>query len=121
MREGYLPPDVPLIEPVRLRRTTDTIESLRKEYLVPLTINAREEYPAMEFVVKQRVGLLMGKGEHGMQRRYCVRWETEDIEIIPYELIFHDWQNWPMKIESNRFIVGRPNPVKVPIWPINWE
>lgn len=33
----------------------------------------------------------------------------------------HDFENWVMKVEVNRFIVGRPNPITVPVNPKNFE
>jgi len=54
VREGHFPPDLPIIEPVWLRNTTDTIENLRKEYLLAANIKARDEFTEdIHIVVKQ--------------------------------------------------------------------
>ena len=107
-----MPPDVPIIEPLRLRGPKDTIESLKKERLLAMTIKARDEFlEDIDLVVKERVGFNIGKGEHGMMKRYLVKWEGQEIECIPEDVVFHDWQTWPMKIIMNRFITGRPNPI----------
>ena len=36
-----------------------------------------------------------------------------------HQIIEHDWERYALRIEFHRFIVGRPNPITVPIFPIN--
>lgn len=87
-----------------------------------MTIKARDEFlEDIDLVVKERVGFNIGRGEHGMMKRYLVKWEGQEIECIPEDVVFHDWQTWPMKIIMNRFITGRPNPIRLPIIPLNYE
>jgi hypothetical protein len=87
-----------------------------------LTIKARDEFTEdIDLVVNEKWGNMVGRGEHGMVRRYLVKWNNEDIYTLPEDVIIHDWQNWPLKLEMNRFIEGRPNPIRLPIIPMNFD
>lgn len=55
--------------------------------------------------------------EHGMVKQYLLEYGEEQIPVVPSNIVVHDWQNKVMMLEMNRFIVGRPNPIRLPIVP----
>lgn len=83
---------------------------------------ARDEFPDdLNFIVSWSVGNMIANWEHGLQKQYILDLGEEQVPVIHSNLVVHDWHNKVMSLEMNRFIVGRPNPIWLPIVPVGIE
>lgn len=60
------------------------------------------------------------KTDIGYCKQYDIDYGLHDpIRVVLEKIVRHPSQRFPMKIWFNRFVVGRPNPITVPIRAIN--
>lgn len=77
----------------------------------------REEFPEVDFVLDQKQGYTLRRVPQMMAQNYHVRLpETDEIiRVTINNLEFHPELNWIPWIHFNRYIVGRPNLLYIPI------
>ena len=111
-----MPAEVPEFKTLRLRQADDTISKLKENGECALSILKRDEWAEdLDCVVTMSSARKINRAKHGSVRRFKIHHGDEEIYAVKHEIMMHDWQEWPMKLEMNRFIVGRPNPIRVPI------
>ncbi len=83
---------------------------------------ARDEWAEdTDFVIKAKAATFIKNREASHCRRFLLDHNGEEIQVTRSEFLFHDFQHWPMKMAFNPFIPGRPNPIRIPIVPLNFE
>ena len=95
-------------------------------------IRGRERCEEVDFVLDRRIVYMLKKAESPHARQYLIKFpegKEEEIIVTLQSITFHDRkidgaQNildemWPTKIYFNRFIVGRPNLIELPIMVTN--
>ncbi len=121
LRKTYLPPEIEVVSGLRKRQPGDLIEELNKAKELPIVILKRDEW-AKDFhlVGRKRLAQHLAIADAG----YCKQLELdygegEPIRVVLQTVVVHPMQRYPMKIYFNRFIPGRPNPIRVPIVGMN--
>ncbi len=120
LREGTIPTEKTFLEAVRERGPTDTIEKCGADKLVPGVINARDEFPDVDLVFKWSVPFLIKRGEHSHVRPfYITHPETqEEIRVTCNNIDYHAKTRLPFYMDFQRYIVGRPNLINIPVVPV---
>ena len=121
-----------LIPANRSRKPEDTLVRLKQSHETAGAILPRDEFPELDFVLDQRQGYTLRRVPHYNVQNYYVRIpETgelvrvtiNNLEFQPgfaffIHLFFIQYladENWIPWIHFNRYIVGRPNLLYIPI------
>ena len=119
-REGTIPTVKTFIDPMRERQPTDTLESCSVEKVVPGVINGRDEFPDLDLVFAWRVPFLIKRGEHAHVRPFYLRHPVteEEIRVTCNNIDYHAKTKLPYYMDFQRYIVGRPNLLRMPVVPV---
>ena len=120
LRQRYLPPEIITFRNLRNRTAVDTIEHCRENNEVPVMVIKRDEWSEdAHYVGDKSIAFTILKADNNHCRTYCLDTGAEPIRVVLHRVLEHDWERYAMRVEFHRFIVGRPNPITVPIFPIN--
>jgi len=121
LKERYLPGEIPVLTELRKRRPGDLMEVLKKKRELPVVVAKRDEWNKdLNLVGRWRLATYLSRADAGHCRQYELDYgEGEPIRVILSNILSHFMQKYPMRIVFNRFVIGRPNPITVPIMPIN--
>jgi hypothetical protein len=105
---------------VRERGPSDTIERCSADKLIAGVINARDEFADVDLVFKWSVPFLIKRGEHSHVRPFYVSHpETkEEIRVTCNNIDYHAKTRLPFFMDFQRYIVGRPNLINLPLVPV---
>jgi len=119
-REGTIPQQKTWIDPIRVRQPTDTLELVAKEKLVPAVITARDEFDDVDLIFPWRVPFHIKRSEHSFVRPWYLKHPETDEEIMVTcnTIQYHEKSRLPFWMEFQRYIVGRPNLINIPIIPV---
>ena len=123
MREQYIReaiyPNVKIfLDPLRERKTDDTLQKLHAEGLVAGVINARDEFEDLDLVFPHRTQLTIRKTDHGLVRPFFVRHGDQEIMVTVNKIEDHFKTQHPVLMDFQRYIPGRPNLLTLPIHPV---
>jgi hypothetical protein len=122
-REGTITNLKAHFEPIRLRQPTDTIEKCIQEKVIPALITAREEFEDVDLIMPWRTPFKVTRTEHGHLRPWYLKHpETEEeIRVTCERIDYHGHTRLPYFMTMQRYIVGRPNLLNIPVVPINQD
>lgn len=81
-------------------------------------IAGREEFEEVDLVMPNRTPFTIKKTDHGMARPFFIRHNDEEIRVTCAKIEQHFKTNRPVLIEFQRYIVGRPNLLTLPLVPV---
>lgn len=121
LRERYLPAGIKMIKGLRMRQADDTLEKLRENKEANVVVQKRDEWNEdLHLVAPWSLARYLMRTDNGHCRQYELDvGATDSIRVILDKVDFHPWSNFPIKIRFNRFVLGRPNPLNLPISTIN--
>ena len=119
-REGSIPTVKSFLDPVRERGPADTLEHCIKERVVPGVIQARDEFEDVDLVWPWRVPFAITKSEHSLVRPWYLRHPVteEEIRVTCNRIDYHQKTQLPYYLEFQRYVVGRPNLIRLPVVPV---
>lgn len=119
-REGTIPTVKSFQNPLRERQPTDTLEFCAKERVLPGVITARDEFPDVDLVWPWRTAFNISRSEHGMVRPWHMLHPTteEEIRVTCTNIDYHPKTRLPYYMEFQRYVVGRPNLLRLPVVPV---
>ena len=120
IREGTIPQVKSYLNPIRMRQPTDTLENCIQEQTMPGVIQGREEFNDVDLVWPFRTPFRVTRSEHAYLRPwYLIHPETEEeIRVTCSNIDYHVKTQRPYFIEFQRYIVGRPNLLRLPLVPV---
>ncbi|CDW73589.1 UNKNOWN [Stylonychia lemnae] len=117
-REGVLPEEKTFIEAVRERQPEDKIENLQKEKLVAAVIQGRDEFPDVDLVLPWSAPHLILRSDHYEVKPLYVKVGGEEIRVTTIDIETNAKSHQPYFVSLQRYIVGRPNLLKMAIYPV---
>lgn len=119
-REGTIPTQKTFIHPIRERLPTDTLEACTTDRVVPAVVNARDEFGDLDLVFPWKTAFHIKRGEHAHVRPFYLKHpETEEeIRVTCNRIDYHAKTKLPYYMDFQRYIVGRPNLIRVPVVPV---
>lgn len=119
IREGTIPQVKSFLNPLRERQPTDTLEYCTKENTMPGVIHGRDEFSDVDLVWPWRTPFRVTKSEHAYVRPwYMIHPRTEEeIRVTCKQIDKNVKTQEPQYIEFQRYIVGRPNLIQMPLVP----
>ena len=119
-REGTIPVVKSFIDPIRERQSNDTIEKCHLERVVPGVISARDEYSDVDLVFPWRVPFAISRSEHSLVRPWYLKHPVteEELRVTCNRIDYHTKTKLPYFMEFQRYIVGRPNLLRLPVIPV---
>lgn len=81
-------------------------------------IEAREEFKDLDVVFPWNAPHLIKRSEHHTVRPFYIRHKDEEIRVTLKSMDHHFKREYPLFMEFQRYIVGRPNLLKIPIYPV---
>ena len=93
---------------VRLRITYDIIG----------VIAARDEFKDLDVVFPWNAPYLIKRQHHHTVRPFYIRHNDEEIRVTLERIDTHFKREYPYFLGLQRYIVGRPNLLKLPIYPV---
>ena len=81
-------------------------------------IEGREEFKELDLVFPWNAPHLIKRSEHHEVRPFYVRHKDEEIRVTVNRIDTHFKRDYPMFMHFQRYIVGRPNLLKLPIYPV---
>ena len=119
-REGTIPTTKTYLHPVRDRQPTDTLEECIKEKVVPAVITARDEFSDVDLVMQWKSPFRVTKSDHSYVRPWYIKHTVteEEIRVTCNRIDYHDKTRLPFFMEFQRYIVGRPNLLRLPVIPV---
>ena len=119
-REGTIPTVKTFIDPIRERQELDTLEHCIKQRVVPGVIGARDEFADLDLVFPWRVPFNISSGEHSYVRPWYLKHPVteEEIRVTCTKIDYHAKTRLPYFMEFQRYIVGRPNLLRLPVVPV---
>jgi len=93
------------------------MEALLKKKELPGVISARDEFEDVDLVFPLRTASFISETQHGFVRPYYLYHRDEEIRVTCSDIQRHPKQRYPYKIELQRYIVGRPNLLCLPLYP----
>jgi len=119
-REGTIPTVKTYLHPSRVRKPTDTLESLMEEKLVPACINGRDEFDDVDLVMEWKTPFRVTKSEHSYIRPWYIKHPAteEEIRVTCNKIDYHDKTRLPYFMDFQRYIVGKPNLIRIPVIPV---
>lgn len=91
-----------------------------QERVIPGVIHGREEYPDLDLVWPWRTPYSVTKSEHSFVRPWYLKHPVteEEIRVTCKNIDYHAKTNLPYYINFQRYIVGRPNLIRLPVVPV---
>ena len=122
-RKGTISHVKHFIDPLRMRTPQDSIKACMEQNLVPGVIEGREEFDDFDAVWSCRIPARVLAADHPYMQPFYVRHpETEEeIRVTCKEIKRHPKTVKPYMINFQRYIVGRPNLLQIPIFPVQYE
>jgi len=122
-REGNITNIKGYFEPLRMRQPMDTIERCMEEKVIPALIPGREEFEDVDLVFPWKTPFRITRTEHGHLRPwYVIHPETkEEIRVTCQSIDYHGHTRLPYFMTLQRYIVGRPNLINIPVVPVNQD
>lgn len=102
-----------VIHPLRVRHELDNIDHLISKKLVPMHIYPREGHPGLDFVLDQSQVRAIRNTPQATYRHFYVRHGNEEIRCSLHSISISPDKQFYMKVYLNRYIVGKPNIVKM--------
>ena len=123
LKYRYLPAEIPVITNMLKREPHHTLQYCKENDLLPVCIYKRDEFNFNEYYVipRQFSRFMIRQESHRSRPFFLDTGDSDPIKVTLEELILHPYQKWPMKVYFNRFIEGRPNPLRLPTYPVNME
>lgn len=82
-------------------------------------IEAREEFEDVDLVFPWQTPFQLTRHEHTYVKPWYVRYnDGEEIRVTVNEVKHHHERKYPLYINFQRYIVGRPNLLCMPIYPV---
>ena len=81
-------------------------------------IKAREEYKGLDLVFPWNAPFLIKRSPHFQVRPFYVRHNDEEIRVTVESIDHHFKRDYPYFMNLQRYIVGRPNLLRLPIYPV---
>ena len=118
-REGTISTVKQYLDPIRERLPTDTLESCIQQKVIPGVVSARDEFEDWDMVWPWRTPFNITKAEHGKIKPWYVRHPKteEEIRVTATKIDYHAKTRLPYWVEFQRYIVGRPNLLRIPLRP----
>lgn len=90
------------------------------EKLMPACIGARDEFPDVDLVMQWKTPFRVTKSEHSYVRPWYITHPVteEEIRVTCTKIDYHDKTRLPYFMEFQRYIVGRPNLIRLPVIPV---
>jgi len=122
-REAHITQVKTYLNPLRTRQPTDTLEHCIKEQVIPGVIHGRDEFQDVDLVWPNRTPFQVTRSTHSYIRPwYVVHPETEEeIRVTCQNIDYGMRDKKPYYIEFQRYIVGRPNLLSIPLVPTQEE
>ena len=120
IREGTIPQTKSYLNPLRTRQPVDTLEYCMKEQSMPGVIHGRDEFSDVDLVWPWKTPYRVTKSEHAYVRPWYMKHpETEEeIRVTCQNIDYQVKSKKPYYIEFQRYIVGRPNLLRIPLYPV---
>lgn len=118
IREGVLPEQKVYLNPLRERQPEDSLEKLLEKNEIPAIIEGREEFEDVDLVFTERTAYSIINGEHPYVRPFYIKHKDEEIRVTVKEVKRHFARNYPYHMVLQRYIVGRPNLLCMPVFPV---
>jgi len=109
-----------IVPPLRLRNPEYTLESLRNSNLCSGVVFARDGLSEIDLVFDVKQATYLNRVKDYSVRSFLVPVGDEMIRCTLNEIYRHFSKNWVIQIRFNRFIVGKPNLVWLPLKP-KWD
>lgn len=106
---------------MRFRVESDTLEACSAVKLLPGVVAARDEFEDLDCVWPWRTPFQITRSEHGLVRPWYMKHperEEEDIRLTVSRIDYHPKTRLPYFLEFQRYIVGRPNLLCLPVVPV---
>ena len=88
--EGFMPPEIPELDSIRLREPTDTIQKLKENKEVAVSILKRDEFVEdTDFVISFKSGFYIRRCEAGHCRPFIFNINGEKVMAVLEEALFH--------------------------------
>jgi hypothetical protein len=81
-------------------------------------IEGREEFKDLDLVFPWNAPHMIKRAEHHTVRPFYVRHNDEEIRVTLKSIATHFKREHPLCINFQRYIVGRPNLLTLPIYPV---
>jgi hypothetical protein len=104
---------------LRKRNPGDLLETLRDNKEVCVVVQKRDEWNEdLHLVAPSNFAFHVLRTDSG----HCKQFEfdvgpVDPIRVIYQKVSFHPWQQFPIKVFFNRFVLGRPNPIRLSVVP----
>lgn len=121
LRQRYLPAEIEVINSLRKRNPGDLMEELKNNRELPVVVLKRDEWARdQHYVGPWKLATHIARTDIGYCRQFELNIENEEpIRVVLSQIVIHPIQRYPLRILFNRFIPGRPNPIKIPVIPVN--
>ena len=123
VRQGIIADGKQYLDPLRMRQESDGLEKCMMANEVPGVISARDEFDDLDMVWPVRISSRVRNADHPWVQPWYVRHpETEEeIRVTCVKIDKHPKKERPYWAEFQRYIVGRPNLLQIPINPVMEE
>ncbi len=121
IKDGIISDEKEYIDYERDRQPEDTLEKLIEAKLVPAVIEAREEFKDLDLVLPWRVPYQMMRANHGFVKPFYLKYNDEEIRVTLKNAQKHPKREYVYHVELQRYIVGRPNLLNLPVLPVQEE
>jgi len=81
-------------------------------------IKGREEFKELDLVFPWNAPYLIKRTPHHQVRPFYVRHKDEEIRVTLEGIDHHFKREYPYFMNLQRYIVGRPNLLKLPLYPV---
>jgi len=105
---------------MRERQETDTLEECGRQQVVPAVIKARDEFDDVDLVMAWRTPFHVRRAEHSYVRPWYIKHPVteEEIRVTCQNIDYMAKSKLPYFMEFQRYIVGRPNLIRMPVVPV---
>ena len=108
-----------IIEPLRERQPEDTIKKcVQTRQFMPGVIKARDEFDDIDLVFPWRTAFQMKRDEHTFMKPWYIKYKDEEIRVNLHQLDYYFKTNEPYFMHFQRYIVGRPNLLRLPLYAV---
>lgn len=119
MREATIPNAKRYITPIRERLESDTVQHCLKTQIgVPGIIEARDEFDDLDLLFSWKTPFKMERQNHSYLQPWYVRHNGEEIRVNLIDVEKHFKSQNPYNLRLQRYIVGRPNLLRMPVVPV---
>ena len=93
------------------------VRVMLNKYLIGV-IAARDEFKDLDVVFPWNAPYLIKRQHHHTVRPFYIRHNDEEIRVTLESIDTHFKREYPYFLNLQRYIVGRPNLLKLPIYPV---